>query len=76
MVNNEECRTSRMKHDLKSKSGTIIVQFVVAIITVVLMAMLAKHMAGSNTHELLGIAGIVTASIFFDIITTQTRFND
>ena len=64
----------KMKRDLKSKSGTVAVWLAVAVIAIVLMSMLATHMAGWSAWALLGAAGIVAVLIFLGVITAQTHF--
>jgi len=63
-----------MKRVLKSKSGTVAVGLAVAIILIVLMSVLATHMAGWSAWALLGAAGVVAVLIFLGVITAQTHF--
>jgi hypothetical protein len=47
----------------------------VAIISIVLMSMLATHMAGWGAWALLGASGVVVAIIFLGYITAQVHFS-
>lgn len=63
-----------MKRDLNSRSGTVALWLAVAIIAIVLMSMLATHLAGWSAWALLGVAAIVAVLIFLGVITAQTHF--
>lgn len=63
-----------MYSDNKSKRGTVAVMLVVAIISIVLLSMLATHMAGWGAWALIGAAAVVTALIFLGVITAQIHF--
>ena len=58
---------------MKSKSGTVFVMLVVAMFVIVLMSMLATHMAGWSAWALLGVAGVAVLLIFSGIITMDVN---
>lgn len=63
-----------MKRVLKSKSGTVAVWLVVLVIAIVLMSILATHMAGWSAWAILCVAGVVAVLILLGFVTAQTHF--